>query len=168
MKRLLIMLGTLGLIWAQSGPDEAFIGARGKYWAFQKVVRPPVPAIRDAWVGGPIDAFILSRLDAAGIAPSPKADKRTLLRRANFAIIGLPPTNEEVTALESDAAPEAFGKAVDRLLESPRYGERWARHWMDVARYSDSKGYIGVGVDRMVRAEESSIHSSFTKHFWID
>src|SRR6185312_14611251 len=80
--------------------------------------------------------------EAAGLTPAPQADRRTLLRRVSFDLIGLPPTPEEVAAFEADAAPEAYKRAVDRLLASPRYGERWGRHWLDVARYADTKGYV--------------------------
>ena len=95
-----------------------------------------------AWVASPIDAFILDRLEDKGLAPSPPADRRTLLRRVTFDLTGLPPTPEEVEAFEADASPDAFEKVVDRLLASPRYGERWGRHWLDVARYADTKGYV--------------------------
>ncbi len=90
----------------------------------------------------PIDAFILSRLEDKGLKPAPPADRRTLIRRATFDLIGLPPTPEEVDAFGNDPAPDAFAKVVDRLLNDPRYGERWARHWLDVARYADTKGYV--------------------------
>jgi hypothetical protein len=93
-----------------------------------------------AWVKSPIDRFILARLEEKGLKPAPPADKRTLLRRAYFDLIGLPPTPEEVEAFLSDSSPGAFEKVVDRLLASPHYGERWGRHWLDVARYADSNG----------------------------
>ena len=86
--------------------------------------------------------IILARLEAAGIAPSPPADKRALIRRATIDLWGIPPTADEVEAFEADASPDAFARVVDRLLASPRYGERWGRHWLDVARYADTKGYV--------------------------
>ena len=89
-----------------------------------------------------VDAFVLSRLEAAGLTPSPEADKRTLIRRATIDLWGIPPTADEVDAFESDRSPDAFERLVDRLLASPRYGERWGRHWLDVARYADTKGYV--------------------------
>jgi hypothetical protein len=113
-----------------------------EYWAFQPVRRHPVPAVHQtSWIRNPIDAFILQRLEADGIKPSPEADAVTLLRRVTFDLTGLPPTPEEVAAYVSDRAPGAYERVVDRLLASPHYGERWARHWMDVARYAESDGF---------------------------
>ncbi|HZW35100.1 MAG TPA: PSD1 and planctomycete cytochrome C domain-containing protein [Isosphaeraceae bacterium] len=113
------------------------------HWAFQPV-RPVSPApVKDRnWVRSPIDTFILARLESAGLDPSPPADKRTLIRRATLDLWGIPPSPEEVEAFEADPAPDAFARLVDRLLASPRYGERWGRHWLDVARYADTKGYV--------------------------
>ena len=114
---------------------------RGAHWAWQPMARRKVPAVRDrAWPRGPIDRFILAKLEAAGLKPAPAAEKRTLIRRAYFDLIGLPPTPEEVAAFVSDTSDEAFAKVVDRLLASRHYGERWGRHWLDVARYSDGFG----------------------------
>jgi hypothetical protein len=113
-----------------------------QFWAFQPVVRPPVPQVkhRDR-VQTPIDAFLLARLEAAGLGFSPTADRTTLLRRAHFDLTGLPPTPAETAAFLADERPDAFERAVDRLLDSPHYGERWGRHWLDVAGYADSDGY---------------------------
>src|SRR5207342_442942 len=103
----------------------------------------PVPRVKNAlWPKTPIDFFILSQLEERGIRPSPAADKRTLIRRATFDLTGLPPSYAEVEAFIQDKAPEAFARVVDRLLSSPRYGERWGRYWLDVARYADTKGYV--------------------------
>jgi hypothetical protein len=113
------------------------------HWAFQPIREPNVPVVRDKkFVRTPVDNFILARWEAAKLPPSPMADKRTLIRRATFDLIGLPPTPEEVAAFEADKSTDAFAKVVDRLLASPRYGERWGRHWLDVARYADTKGYV--------------------------
>jgi hypothetical protein len=113
------------------------------HWAFRPVRRPAPPAVRDRnWVDSPIDAFVLSRLEIAGIAPSPRADRRTLIRRATIDLWGIPPTSEEIDEFEADTQPAAYERLVDRLLASPRYGERWGRHWLDVARYADTKGYV--------------------------
>jgi hypothetical protein len=113
------------------------------HWAFQPVRMLAPPPVQDtSWVATPIDAFILARLERQGLHPSPRADKRTLIRRATFDLTGLPPTPEEVEAFMADRSSEAFARVVDRLLASPRYGERWGRHWLDVARYADTKGYI--------------------------
>ena len=102
---------------------------------------PPEVKAR-AWPRTSVDRFILARLEARGLSPSPQADRRTLIRRASFDLTGLPPTPEEVDAFEADTAPDSFDRLVDRLLASPRYGERWGRYWLDVARYADTKGYI--------------------------
>jgi len=113
------------------------------HWAFQPIREPNVPVVRNQrFVKTPVDNFILARLEAAKLTPSPMADKHTLIRRATFDLIGLPPTPEEVAAFVDDKSPEAFARVVDRLLASPRYGERWGRHWLDVARYADTKGYV--------------------------
>ncbi len=113
-----------------------------KHWAFQKVSNPPVPKIADEkhFVQNPIDNFFLAKLTEKKLAPSQKADKHTLIRRVTYDLIGLPPTPEEVDAFVADNSPNAFEKIVDRLLASPRYGERWARHWLDIARYADTSG----------------------------
>lgn len=114
---------------------------KANHWAWQPVKREALPQVSDpGWCQTPVDYFILAKLDAAGLKPSPPADKRTLIRRATFDLIGLPPTPEEVQDFVNDDSPDAFTKVVDRLLASPHYGECWARHWLDVARYSDTKG----------------------------
>lgn len=118
-------------------------GASETHWSFQPVEAVEVPSVADpSKVATPVDAFIVSKLEQAGLSPSPSADRRTLVRRATFDLTGLPPTPEEVEAFEKDESPDAFARLVDRLLDSPQYGERWARHWLDVARYADTKGYV--------------------------
>ena len=113
------------------------------HWAFQPVRPTALPPVKDVdWVRSPVDAYVLARLEAAGISPAKRADKRTLIRRATIDLWGIPPTAEDVDRFEDDASPEAFAHLVDRLLASPRYGERWGRHWLDVARYADTKGYV--------------------------
>jgi cytochrome c553 len=108
---------------------------------FQPPLDPPVPSVKDGkWARSPLDHFILAQLEARDLRPAPPADKRTLLRRVTFDLIGLPPTPEEMDAFLRDESPQAFARVVDRLLASPRYGERWGRHWLDVARYADSNG----------------------------
>jgi hypothetical protein len=109
------------------------------HWAYQPVTDPKLPHANGRT---PIDQFVNEKLSAAKLAMNPKADRRTLLRRLSFDLIGLPPTYEEVSAFEADRDPNAIEKAVDRLLASPHFGERWGRHWLDVARYADSKGYV--------------------------
>jgi hypothetical protein len=112
------------------------------HWAFIPLQENAPPEVKDArWVRNPIDAFILSRLEAEGLHPSPEADRATLLRRVSLDLIGLIPSPEETAAFLNDARPDAYERLVDRLLASPHYGERWGRHWLDQARYADSNGY---------------------------
>src|SRR5262245_6148924 len=112
------------------------------HWAFLPMARPPVPAVsHQEWVRNSIDAFIAARLESTGITPGARADRLALLRRVTFDLIGLPPTPEEMEAFLADDSPQAYERVVDRLLQSPRYGERWARHWLDVARYAESEGF---------------------------
>jgi hypothetical protein len=114
----------------------------GDWWSLRPLVRPAVPAVRDTgWVRTPVDAFVLARLEAAGLRPSPQADRRTLIRRVTFDLHGLPPTPQEIDAFVADTRPDAYEILVDRLLASPRYGERWGRHWLDVVHYGDTHGY---------------------------
>jgi hypothetical protein len=127
---------------AAPAAKDRFTPAQKRYWAFQKVVRPPVPDIAArAWARNPVDHFIVAKLAEKGIAPSPETDRITLLRRVTLDLIGLPPTPEETRAFLEDESPEAYEKVVDRLLASPAYGERWARHWLDLARYAESDGF---------------------------
>jgi cytochrome c553 len=113
-----------------------------RWWSFVRPVRPAVPVSKHpARVKNPIDAFVLAALEAKGLQPAPRASRRTLIRRVYFDLIGLPPRPEDVQAFESDPAPDAYEKLINRLLDSDRYGERWARHWLDVARFADSDGY---------------------------
>ena len=111
------------------------------HWAFQPVADPPPPDVREeSWARNDVDRFILARLEDAGLKPAPEAPKLTLLRRAKFDLLGLPPTLEEIEQFRRDTAPGAFTRLLDRLLTSPHYGERWGRHWLDAARYADSTG----------------------------
>lgn len=111
------------------------------FWAFRPVADPEVPAVKNAKsVQTPIDAFVLAKLEEHGVQPAPRTDKRTLLRRVTFDLTGLPPTPEEIASFLADDSSDAFEKVVERLLESPHYGIRWGRHWLDVARYADSNG----------------------------
>ena len=121
---------------------EAFdYGPGREHWAFRRVEDPALPEVGDeAWVSHDLDRFILSRLEERGLAPVAPAEKRTLLRRATFDLIGLPPSEAEIEDFLADESPDAFATVVDRLLASPHYGERWGRHWLDVARYADSNG----------------------------
>ncbi len=112
------------------------------HWSFQPMQRPDVPATNATWGRTPIDAFVASRQRAAGLEPAPEASPRDLIRRVSIDLTGLPPTAEEIERFESDPSDAAFEKVVDELLASPRFGERWGRHWLDVARYADTKGYV--------------------------
>ncbi|MFN7921080.1 MAG: PSD1 and planctomycete cytochrome C domain-containing protein [Bryobacteraceae bacterium] len=112
------------------------------HWAFQPIRRQEPPAVKQsAWIRNSIDRFILSKLEAANLTPSPEADKATLLRRVHLDLTGIPPTPKELSDFVADTTPEAYSKVVERLLSSPHYGERWGRHWLDLARYADSDGY---------------------------
>jgi hypothetical protein len=131
--------------WIDQGadwPETAVAADPRAHWAFQAPVRPPLPKVSDSkWARTPIDAFILARLDREGLKPSPEADRITLLRRLHLDLVGLPPTVAEVDAFLADKSPDSYVNAVERLLKSPHYGERWARRWLDAARYADSDGY---------------------------
>ena len=124
-----------GAIWPESANSK--LRDPLDWWSLKPMSKPALPA------GGvnPIDAFVHAKLNANGLKPSPSADKRTLIRRLYFDLIGLPPTPEEIDAFAADAAPDAYEQLVDALLASPRYGERWARHWLDVVHYGDTHGY---------------------------
>ena len=120
------------------------------HWAFQPVKEIVPPNVkRPNRARTQVDLFVLARLEAKGWEPFPRADRRTLIRRAYLDLTGLAPSFAEVQTFVADDSPEAWSKLIDRLLASPHYGERWARHWLDVARYADNKGYVGVGVDRL-------------------
>jgi len=122
--------------------EQLFQQARNTHWAFQPIGSPSLPEVSNPqWIESPIDRFVLARLEQAGLAPSPRADRTTLIRRVTFDLIGLPPSPDQVKAFLADERPDAYARLVDRLLASPRYGERWGRHWLDVARYADTRGY---------------------------
>jgi len=133
--------------WIDQGakwPDEASVATARieSHWSFVKPVRPAIPAVKNAtWVKNPIDAFVLARLEKEGLSPSPEADRATLIRRVYLDLIGLPPSPAEVDAFVNDPSANAYEAVVDRLLANPHYGEQWARHWLDLARYADTNGY---------------------------
>ena len=123
-------------------PETKITEEDRRWWAFQEPTRHPIPDVGDPrWNGNTIDAFIKGRLDSDGLLPAPPADKRTLIRRAYLDLIGIIPPPEEVDAFIANRSPNSFETLIDRLLASPHYGERWGRHWLDVARYADSHGY---------------------------
>ena len=140
----------MGLPWA-AGADSAPLAdahdepesiARSDDWPFDAIVRPPVPAVKESgWVRGPIDAFVLAKLEAEGLAPAPEADRRTLIRRLSYDLTGLPPSPQEVEAFVGDDSTDAYERLVDRLLASPHYGEAWGRHWLDLVGYGETNGY---------------------------
>ena len=126
--------------------QERQVGAaktlKNRHWSFLPILTPPVPRVRnEAWIRNPIDAFILLRLGQEGISPSPVADRATLMRRVSLDLIGLPPSLEQQNDFERDNRTDAYQHLLDRLLESPHFGEKWALHWLDLARYADSDGY---------------------------
>jgi len=119
------------------------------HWAFRKIESKPLPQVsRNDLAKRPLDKFIESQLEEKGLSLSPEADRRTLVKRLYLVLLGLMPTPQQVETFEKDTHPNAYENLVRSLLDSPHFGERWARHWMDLARYADNKGYIGVGVDR--------------------
>jgi hypothetical protein len=140
--------------WVKAGlpgmPDKAVAANKGwhisdedrNYWAYLPVKRPDVPAVQGkGHVNNPIDAFLLARLEAKGLSPAPPADRHALVRRVYYDLTGLPPTPEEVDAFVNDPAGDAYERLIDRLLASPRYGEKWARHWLDLVRYAETNGF---------------------------
>ena len=158
----LVSLLLIGLsLWLGAIAERALVAAQGEqserpdlykgrpitaeersYWAFRTPVKAAVPTVKAAaWVKNPLDAFVLAKLEAQGLQPAQPADKRTLLRRVTFDLTGLPPTPAESKAFLADAVPDAYEKVVKRLLASPRYGERWAQHWLDVVRFGETNGY---------------------------
>ncbi|MEO7652754.1 MAG: PSD1 and planctomycete cytochrome C domain-containing protein [Bryobacteraceae bacterium] len=130
-----------GAKWPDVTPTLAKKAAGPTHWAFQPIARPKPPRTHEAWARNPIDQFILSHLERENIEPSPEAGRRTLIRRVTFDLTGLPPDPADIAAFLRDNRPDAYERVVDRLLTSPHYGERWARHWLDLARYADSDGY---------------------------
>ncbi|MGD9855232.1 MAG: PSD1 and planctomycete cytochrome C domain-containing protein [Planctomycetaceae bacterium] len=140
-----------GAVWPEetSSPTLSRGDAARDHWAFQPLRDPDVPAVEGSAQGRtPVDAFILARLDESGLPISPEADRRTLIRRATYTLTGLPPSPEEVARFVNDPDPLAYEYLIDRLLGSPHYGEHWARHWLDVARYADTKGYVYAREER--------------------
>jgi Protein of unknown function (DUF1553)/Protein of unknown function (DUF1549) len=137
-----VWLWTGGIALPRAASDREFTPQERQFWSLQKVTPVSPPAVRNRqWVRTPVDAFILDRMEAKRIGPARSADRITLLRRAYLDLIGLPPTPEAVAAFLADRSPDAFARVVDRLLAMPQYGERWARHWLDLARYAESEGF---------------------------
>ena len=144
---------------ATASPAYVITAEQRAFWAFQRVRKPAVPPVKDqSFVRDAIDNFVLAKLEEKGLRPARAADKRILLRRATIDLTGLPPTPEEVDAFLADRSPNAFATVVDRLLASPRYGERWGRYWLDVARYSD---------DKLNSTEEEPYPNAFRYRDWV-
>jgi hypothetical protein len=157
----------LELPWPQSTPEVVaadkftITDEQRRFWSFQPVKDVKPPAVKDAkWAQCDLDRFILAALEAKGLKPAKAADKRTLLRRATFDLTGLPPTPDEIDAFLKDESPDAFARVVDRLLASPAYGERWARHWLDLVRYTDSFDARGLG-------SEGDIPAAWRYRDWV-
>ena len=150
--------------FAASAATEPPPDAR-QHWAFHPPRHAPPPQVRNVrWVKTDIDRFILAKLEEARLAPAPPADPRTLIRRMSFDLTGLPPTSEETEQFVKAAGMNrdpAISKVINRLLASPRYGERWGRHWLDVARYSDTKGYV------YAREERRFVHAPAEQHSFV-
>ena len=142
MRRAGILLATCAAAFVPllTAADKAAVGR--DHWAFRPLTRPQVPAVKNQqWARTDVDRFILARQESTGLEPNPRIDARRLIRRVYFDLTGLPPTPEEIDAFVKDSSPRAYEKLITKLLDSPRYGERWGRHWLDLARYADSKGY---------------------------
>ena len=147
-RKLLPILIWLGMTAPAAGDPPSQVQERSikqadrQHWAFCPPVHPPIPTVRESnWVRTPIDAFILAKLEAAGLGPARQANQLTLLRRVTVDLIGLPPSIEEQDSFLNDSGPDAYERVVERLLASPHYGERWTQHWLDVVRYAESNGY---------------------------
>jgi hypothetical protein len=138
----ILMIALLGQSHAAKAPSQSDRAAETTHWSFRPTKRPPVPDVRNRdWLHNPVDTFVLAELEKKSIKPAPDADRRTLLRRVFFDLIGLPPTPQEMDAFLKDPSPDAYVRVVDDLLSRPQYGERWARHWLDVVRYAETNGY---------------------------
>src|SRR5262249_54530187 len=142
MPNRVLSLACLTAWFAIACPVRAEDTAKGEWWSLKPLARPAIPTIKDtARVRNAIDTFILAKLENLGLAPSPEADRKTLIRRVTFDLIGLPPTPQEIESFANDAGPDAYERLVGRLLASPTYGQRWARHWLDVVHYGETHGY---------------------------
>ena len=136
-------------LFAAPKPQLSTVEQVRNHWAFKPILMPSIPSVKSSWIGNEVDKFVWKQLQDKGWKPSGRTDRRTLIRRATMDLTGLMPSFAEVRSFEADDSPDAWAKLLDRLLASPHYGERWGRHWLDVARYADNKGYVGVGVDRL-------------------
>ncbi len=157
---LLCLWHGLPLASGATTPVQDLAAAR-REWAFRTPQAPPLPPVKaSSWPQNPVDYFILAKLEALSLPPAPPADKRTLIRRTTFDLIGLPPTSAEVEDFLADPAPNAFEKVVERLLKSPQYGEHWGRHWLDQVRYADS-------VDKRQIGQPGDINEAYRYRDWV-
>ncbi len=148
-----------GAVWPQA--QQASAPGKSTFWSFQPITTPRPPRVKNSsWVQTPIDSFVLAGLEAKGLKPAAPADRRTLLRRATYDLTGLPPSAAEIQAFLADRRSGAFARVIDRLLASPAYGERWGRHWLDVARYADSADARGLG-------SEGDISEAWRYRDWV-
>ena len=162
------MLAAAAFIRAAVETSDAEKEARA-HWAFQPVKRPPEPAVQHpVWIKTPVDSFVLAKLEAKGMKPSAAAGKETLLRRVTFDLIGLPPTTDELRAFLADQSSDAFANVVDRLLRSPHFGERWGRHWLDTARYSDTAGQMTLNTRDGYRFAYAWAYRDYVIHAFND
>ncbi len=152
-----------------SAPRAVFTAEEKSFWAYQPIKDFAPPNVKnESWIKSPIDRFVLQQLEAKGINPAPQADKLTLLRRVTFDLTGLPPTPDEVAAFLSDDSPQAYEKVVNRLLDSPHYGERWARHWLDVVRYAESTANDANAVMRFAWRYRNYVIDAFNRDLPYD
>ena len=147
---------------SRSGPPSDTVSDQDqRFWSIQKSTRPAVPKVNALpRVGTPVDAFILARLEVKGLGLAPEADRRTLCRRVYLDLVGLPPSPEDVEAFAHDTSPDAYERLVDRLLASPQFGERWGRHWLDVAGYVDTVGF-DVDADNIITSEGKWLYRDY-------
>lgn len=149
--------------WVKAGapwPANVAAPTRAPLWSLQPVKKPQVPVVKlKAWLRNPIDNFVLAKVEGAKLKPAAYADRRTLIRRASYELTGLPPSADEIDTFVSDTSADAWPKVVDRILASPRYGERMARFWMDVARYADTKGYVFT--------DDRNYYHAYTYREWL-
>ena len=158
-----LALGTCVIAFAAE-ESKIFTATQKRWWAIQPLAKVAVPAVKNTgWAKNEIDAFVLDKLEAKGLAPNPAADRATLLRRVTLDITGIPPTVEELQSFLEDASPKAWENVVNRLLASPGYGERWGRHWLDVARYADSDGFKADDTRAHVWRYRDYVIDSFNK-----
>ena len=142
IRALALLIVAAPLVQAEPAHSGSFSAEQRAYWALQPIERPSTPAISEiAWARNPVDSFVLAKLSRESLAPSPQAGRVALVRRVFFDLTGLPPSPAEVSAFVTDESPDAYERLVERLLASPHYGERWGRHWLDLARYAESGGF---------------------------